>query len=115
MSQNKEDSTYNNSLSNDLEEDYSKNDSGSINSSFKTNIKDNPNTFENSKDDIFDMFLRGCYSLIPAIFTSAAIAGFIEIAQGWEISAGSFPMIILTIFTFTFWYWLIKIIDSRND
>lgn len=45
------------------------------------------------KEDIVDKLLRGFVAFFLAVFISAVVAGMIEVAQGWEISFGSLPMI----------------------
>ena len=103
------------SIPNNLEKDSEKanesNKSRSGHSSFKETGKSKDS---GPKDDIIDKFLRSCYAIVPAIITSGTIAGLLEVAQDWVITAGSPSMVGLTIASFCFWYWIIKRIDFRK-
>ncbi|MCG2589672.1 hypothetical protein [Rhodohalobacter sulfatireducens] len=51
---------------------------------------------ETPKEDIIDKLLRGILAFFGAIFFGAVISGIMEVAQGWQITFGSLPMITIT-------------------
>lgn len=73
-----------------------------------TDIGTNPNQVEAAtdmpKDDFIDRFFRGVVSFGAAVFSSAVLAGFLDIATGWDINFGSLPMIAITAVLFFLWY-----------
>lgn len=102
-------------ISNDLDNDFEKEVTEKSSRAARTSKHTDKGITESKpKDDIIDKFLRSCYALIPAVITSGTIAGLLEVAQGWVITAGSPSMIGLTIASFSFWYWIIKKIGMKK-
>ena len=89
----------NGSLKNDLDKDKS---SIEDRRTELNNREDNsPNkTKELPKEDIIDKLFRGFMAFFFAVFLGAIIAGMLEVAQNWEISFGSLPMIAITTFLY---------------
>jgi hypothetical protein len=102
-------------LENDLEEDSQNREKETFfRSDYSSEQKERGKKRTRQKDDIIDKFLRSCYAIIPAIITGGVIAGMLEVAQGWVITAGSPSMVSLTFVSFFLWYWIIKRIDDRK-
>lgn len=102
-------------LENDLEEDSQNREKETfIRSDYSSEQKERGKKRTRQKDDIIDKFLRSCYAIIPAIITGGVIAGILEVAQGWVITAGSPSMVSLSFVSFFLWYWIIKRIDDRK-
>jgi len=82
---------------------YSQPEAQQANSS-GTNLNQVDDATDTPKDDIIDRFFRAVVSFLAAVFSSAVVAGFLDIATGWDINFGSLPMIAITAGFFFLWY-----------